>query len=170
MRTMGKRLCAVLLMTAVALSFVGCGKKWDRGDLHQWEFEVERWIEPELIVQSGGVVPYTEMPFAELVVFELDALYLDAQDHLYLRFAGEDRDWGQMVPYEPTRRMSELLGVRVREAYILRMEEDMFVLLLRDGRGRALLAYGWEDVSERDDYHSDDTSLELLCVLERADG
>lgn len=54
----------------------------------------------------------------------------------------------------------------VTDAYILHTGDEMFYLAVQTKAGDTLLGYGWEDVGERGQGASDDTSLRWLCKLE----
>lgn len=54
----------------------------------------------------------------------------------------------------------------VKDAYIVRMEDDHFYLIFRTKNGKTYLGYGWEDLSERWDGASDDTGLYQLYRIE----
>ena len=56
---------------------------------------------------------------------------------------------------------------QIKESYILRLPEqdDYFYMALLTNRGDILLAYGWEDLSERWDGPSDDTGFKWLYRL-----
>ena len=173
MKKLRKYLCFALSGVVVLLVVMFFITDWhalqtDRGLLEK-EYTLRRVIEPEVIVQYGDFTSYANLSFHERIL-ELDTLYFGNEGHLYLRYEGEDDQyWGVMEKYTLSERMKKLVGVRAREAYISRRENDMFLLLMRDSWGRTLLAYGWEDVSERDDVHSDDTRLDLLCVLKKTE-
>lgn len=55
---------------------------------------------------------------------------------------------------------------KISDAYIVRMENDYFYLVIRTKGGDTLLGLGWEDVSERNDPYSDDTSLRWMYKLQ----
>lgn len=55
---------------------------------------------------------------------------------------------------------------KIVDAYIVRMENDYFYLVIRTKGGDTLLGLGWEDVSERNDPYSDDTGLRWLYKLQ----
>ena len=54
----------------------------------------------------------------------------------------------------------------ITDAYILRVEEQDFYLVMQTANGDTLLGYGWEDVTERTYDESDDTLFYRLCLLE----
>ncbi|KPU43543.1 hypothetical protein OXPF_29840 [Oxobacter pfennigii] len=57
---------------------------------------------------------------------------------------------------------------QIADAYILRIPGDGsqdFYLAIQTGSGDTLLGYGWEDISERGQGASDDTSLQWLFLL-----
>lgn len=101
-----------------------------------------------------------------------------ADYHLYLQTdAGEGWEYlGELMPYELTnselesyvptdsRRSAKLR--QITDAYILRMSDDWFYLVFQTQNGNTYLAYGWEDVNERWQGASDDTSLSCLYQLE----
>lgn len=55
---------------------------------------------------------------------------------------------------------------KIVDAYIVRMENDYFYLVIRTKGGDTLLGLGWEDVPERNDPYSDDTGLRWLYKLQ----
>ena len=55
---------------------------------------------------------------------------------------------------------------KIVDAYIVRMENDYFYLVIRTKGGDTLLGLGWEDVSERNDPYSDDTGLRWMYKLQ----
>jgi len=98
---------------------------------------------------------------------ELGQFWVTADMHLYVEFEElETEYWGALETYEMSKRMRELIGQRVTDAYILRREDQRFLLFAQTKKGDTLYAYGWEDIAERDDYHSDDTRLYALWHLE----
>lgn len=98
---------------------------------------------------------------------ELGQFWVTADMHLYVEFEElETEYWGALETYEMSERMRELVGQRVTDAYILRREDQRFLLFAQTKKGDTLYAYGWEDIAERDDYHSDDTRLYALWHLE----
>jgi len=58
----------------------------------------------------------------------------------------------------------------IADAYILRVKDNFFYLAFKTVYGEILLAYGWEDVSERNEYGSDDTWLSWLSRLDNVNG
>lgn len=54
----------------------------------------------------------------------------------------------------------------ITDAYILYVEDQHFFLVMQTKNGDTLLGYVWEDVSERGQGASDDTSMEYLYKLE----
>ena len=54
----------------------------------------------------------------------------------------------------------------ITDAYILRTEDEHFFLVMQTRNGDTLLGYVWEDVGERGQGVSDDTSMEYLYKLE----
>ena len=98
---------------------------------------------------------------------ELGQFWITADMHLYVEFEElETEYWGALETYEMSSRMQELIDQRVTDAYILRRDDQRFLLFAQTKKGDTLYAYGWEDISERDDYHSDDTRLYALWWLE----
>ena len=96
---------------------------------------------------------------------------------------GEWRMIGQLEPYALTEKeLDEYTAYKedwhrrynvgeITDAYILRdsaEEESMFFLAIQTKSGDTLLGFGWEDLSERGQGASDDTSLYWLCRLESA--
>ena len=96
----------------------------------------------------------------------LQNILLTADMHLYLQFEDTTEYWGALEPYELSVRMRELIGERVVDAYIARREDQRFLLFAQTKKGETLCVYGWEDVSERDDVDSDDTTLYAMWRLE----
>lgn len=93
--------------------------------------------------------------------------WITADMHLFVEFEElETEYWGALENYELSERMQELIGQRVTDAYILRRENQSFLLFAQTKKGETLYAYGWEDVSERGDVDSDDTTLYSLWRLE----
>ena len=91
---------------------------------------------------------------------ELDQFWITADMQLYVEFDDLDTEyWGALESYAMSERMQELIGRRVTDAYIMRREDQRFLLFAQTRKGDTLYAYGWEDVAEREDYHSDDTTL-----------
>ncbi len=103
---------------------------------------------------------------------------ISADYWLYLRNSdGSWKEIGQLEPYAMQRDALKQLtagphwetGYRLREvtdAYILRLEEQMFFLAMQTKNGHTLLGHGWEDVSERGQGASDDSYLKWLVRLE----
>lgn len=100
-----------------------------------------------------------------------------ADDQLYVKME-EGGDWaflGKLEPYPLTREellsytaKEQIEGYRLKEitdAYILRVEDQNFYLVMQTESGDTLLAYGWEDVNERGEGPSDDTALRRLYLL-----
>ena len=98
---------------------------------------------------------------------------------------GEWRMIGQLEPYALTEKeLDEYTAYKegwhrrynvgeITDAYILRdsaEEESMFFLAIQTKSGDTLLGFGWEDLSERGQGASDDTSLYWLCRLESTFG
>jgi len=54
----------------------------------------------------------------------------------------------------------------IKDSYILRLEDDNFYIALQLSDGDTILAYGWEDVSEKGDEFSDDTYIKTMYLLE----
>ena len=100
------------------------------------------------------------------LMHSLQHILLTADMHLYVQLEDATEYWGPLAPYDLSERMRELIGERVVDTYIARREDQRFLLLAQTQKGETLYAYGWEDVSERDDYHSDDTTLYGLWRLE----
>ena len=96
----------------------------------------------------------------------LQNILLTADMHLYLQFEDTTEYWGALEPYELSVRMRELIGERVVDAYIARREDQRFLLFAQTKNRETLCVYGWEDVAERDDVYSDDTTLYGLWRLE----
>ena len=93
--------------------------------------------------------------------------WITADMHLFVEFEElETEYWGALENYELSERMQELIGQQVTDAYILRREDQRFLLFAQTKKGETLYAYGWEDVSERGDVDSDDTTLYSLWRLE----
>ncbi len=100
-----------------------------------------------------------------------------ADYHLYAKYE-EDGDWillGKLEPYTLTKQEllsylpNEKLGSyrlsEITDSYILRVENQYFYMVMQTKSGDTLLTYGWEDVSERWDGGSDDTSLRQVHLL-----
>ena len=98
---------------------------------------------------------------------------------------GEWRMIGQLEPYALTEKeLDEYTAYKegwrrrynvgkITDAYILRdsaEEESMFFLAIQTKSGDTLLGFGFEDLSERGQGASDDTSLYWLCRLESTFG
>ena len=96
----------------------------------------------------------------------LQTILLTADMQLYLQLGDNMEYWGAPEPYELSKKMQELIGKRITDAYILRREDQRFLLFAQTNRGDTIYAYGWEDISERDDVHSDDSRLYALYRLE----
>lgn len=110
-------------------------------------------------------------------VSEIEEICITADMQLYLSFEDGSEGFshfGALEPYEMSERMAELLGERVTDAYILRFDisehsllrEGDFLLFMQTASEKTLYAFGWEDVSERDDVYSDDSVLYVLWDLE----
>ncbi|MBO5128221.1 MAG: hypothetical protein J6D10_11690, partial [Clostridia bacterium] len=97
--------------------------------------------------------------------------------------AGDDWELvGQMVPYSLEKKeLAEYTAYdagwvrryntgEITDSYILHLPEDeytgMLYIAFRTKNGDTLLGYGWEDLSERGQGPSDDTSFQWLCRLE----
>ena len=102
-----------------------------------------------------------------------------ADYHLYSRVSDAD-GWiylGALEPYSLNKDELEKYTERdsawtkkyrireITDAYILRLETDYFYLVFQTKNGDTLLGYGWEDLGERGQGVSDDTSLFALCLL-----
>ncbi len=107
-------------------------------------------------------------------------------NHLMLGVQSGDLIWndlGELVPYTLTRdELKDYTSYKggwlkrnsvgtISESWILRLPEqdDYFYLLFRGQWGELYLGYGWEDLSERGQGASDDTSLYWLYRLEMAE-
>jgi len=126
----------------------------------------------------------------DLVVYSSDGIggptesgpmYAVTADHQLYRKNLEAEPWhylGALTPYNLTNReLSDYAhrdagwatSYRLREitdAWYLAMENNMFYLVFQTKNGDTLLSYGWEDVGERWQGASDDTSLSFLYRLQ----
>ena len=110
-------------------------------------------------------------------VSEIEEICITADMQLYLSFEDGSEGFshfGALEPHEMSERMAELVGEKVTDAYILRFDvsehsllrEGDFLLFMQTASEKTLYAFGWEDVSERDDVYSDDSVLYVLWDLE----
>ena len=111
---------------------------------------------------------------------ESGPLYAITVDHQLYRKNQEAEPWnyvGTLEPYDLSKKELEnytatpcwTTSYRLREitdAYFLSVENDMFYVVCQTKNGDTLLGYGWEDLGERGDGASDDTSLTFLYLLE----
>ena len=79
-------------------------------------------------------------------------------------YALSNEELSRYMPLDEKREKTDIR--KVTDAYILRVENDNFYLVFQTHNGKTYLAYGWEDVEERDDGASDDTQLRRLYQLE----
>ena len=121
---------------------------------------------------------YSSIPVEEPHV-PMPLQYCVSADYRLYYQLNQSADWtclGPLVPYGlsneelggylPDRKLaSEFKIGKITDAYILRIEQDFFYLVFQTKRGETYLAYGWEDVAERGQEGSDDTSLRLFCQL-----
>ena len=131
-------------------------------------YTLERPLMDEPYIMIG-----TDEPNAEehgRLMSALQGFTVTADMHLYVEFndfeVTQTAYWGALAPYEMSSKMKELIGERVTDAYILRREDQRFLLFMQTKRGDTLYAYGWEDISEREDVYSDDSRLYALYRLQ----
>ena len=109
-------------------------------------------------------------------------LWLTADRRLYIRTEGRTESEDSQWSYTPTpaRFLNGMFyekwwtGKRglpaISDAWLFQTENDRFYLFMQTKKGETLLAYGWEDISERYEGPSDDSSVLYLCRLENQFG
>ncbi len=138
-------------------------------------YRMERLLYPEQLVLYDDFASGEHNRYAG----DVEEICITADMQLYLSFEDDSEGfshYGALVPYEMSERMAELVDEKVTDAYILRfdisehslLQEGDFLLFMQTKSGKTLYAFGWEDVSERDDIYSDDSALYALYTLETA--
>ena len=136
-------------------------------------YRTESLLYPEQLVLYDAIAAWEYNRY----VSEIEEICITADMQLYLSFEDGSEGFlhfGALEPYEMSERMAELVGEKVTDAYILRFDigehsllrEGDFLLFMQAASGKTLYAFGWEDVSERDDVYSDESVLYALFTLE----
>ncbi len=100
-----------------------------------------------------------------------------ADYHLYVKYT-EDGGWNylgeleeypltkdELLSYVPFEKIDNYRLSEITDAYILHVEDDNFYMVMQTKSGDTLLTYGWEDMGERGDEYSDDTTLRRIYLL-----